>query len=499
MGSVFGNLTHSAVVNPDGTIQWNASPAASGQNLATAQSKQVQPASADVTGDGTSFSTPQTPFSKLAKPSMQEAAQMGATPGGVNAMSPGLTKMGKLATLLTSGMQGALAGRAASEQAVIQSGGHRSGGAGLGFQAGYTLPWQRAEQQSQAQLAQAGTQPIQTPYGQMPMAMASKILTPYLGYQGKVQAAQIGGQAREQVAQTGAQAHVQAAQIGGQAKENVARIEQGMALPVDETVANLAGIPELAGQKVGKGTWENINKSLQANGYHTQDMGENGPGQNQGMWLMDRAGNRIKQISDKSLMFQRGYSFAANRPEVVTDPNDPGYAYYTSAAQAMQQNLPSPQGAGTQAAKTAARSEVPTKIGDQKVAFNTAMQHAQLLEQAATALSNGDVRMLNSVKNKFKTAFGSADVTNFQVISNAYSREITKMLSAGHMTDSEIASAGGTLPANASPQQILGAVQSYRNLAQSKLNMLNQQKQSATAPTRPQGEKPNAPTRTIIF
>lgn len=49
---------------------------------------------------------------------------------------PGQNKGEKLLSILSSGLQGALAGRAAQEEATVQSGGRRSGGAGMGFEAG---------------------------------------------------------------------------------------------------------------------------------------------------------------------------------------------------------------------------------------------------------------------------------------------------------------------------------------------------------------------------
>lgn len=333
------------------------------------------------------------------------------------------------------------------------------------------------------------------PYGTMPAALASKIISPYLRYQGEMGAAQTRANATTQAAQTHAGATENAAQTRAGATIKAAQINQGMAIPVDETVANLAGFPELAGQGVGKATWTNINKALEAKGYHTQDMGTNGTGPNDGMWLLDKAGNRIKQISPNSLTFQRGASFAQNRPEVVVDPNDPANAYYTTAANAMQNNLPSPMGAAPQAAKAAARSEVPTKIGDQKVAFNTAMQHADLLDQAAKALSNGNVQALNGLENRFANAFGSTGPITAQVIADAYGREVTSMLSKGHMTDSEISTVGSTVnPLRQNYAQIHAVVGAYKALAQSKLNMLNQQKQAAVG-----GGQGNGTRRVIKF
>ena len=423
----------------------------------------------------------------------QQAPQNGSAPQGNPSQQPqGIqhSKGKKLLEILGSGLQGALAGRAASEQAVIQSGGRRSTGAGTGFLSAINLPFQQSQMVSQAReaaananLAEAGTQPVQTPYGNMPAALASKILTPYLGYQGKIESAKLGGQAKENVAQTQAESQQNVAQTGAQSREKVAKINQGMAIPVDETTASLAGIPELAGQAVGKGTWDNINKSLNAKGYHAQDMGANGTGPNEGTWLLDKAGNRIKQISPNSLTMQRGASFAQNRPVVVVDPNDPGNAFYASAGQAINQHLGSPQGADTVAAKSEAKSEVPTKVGDQKVAFNTAIQHAQLLTQAAQALQNGNVQALNSLGNKFSNAFGSSGPVTAQAIADAYTREVTKMLSAGHLTDAEIAAVGGTLdPNRQSPQQVVGVINAYRALAQSKLQQLNKQVETVRHP-----------------
>jgi hypothetical protein len=81
-------------------------------------------------------------------------------------MSPALTKAGKLAAFLSSGLQGALAGRAAQEQAIVASGGRRAGGVGTGFEAGYTLPWQRAQQLQQVQSGQLQQQLTQADIAQ---------------------------------------------------------------------------------------------------------------------------------------------------------------------------------------------------------------------------------------------------------------------------------------------------------------------------------------------
>lgn len=466
MGQIFSQLTqpNSALVNPNGTVAAMGDPS------------QIRDADFRMNSQqhpylpGTPNPNPPTPTAQT--PTFAQAASYGATPGGANALSPGLTKAGKLVTLLTSGLQGALAGRAKSEETVAATGGRRSGGAGMGFESGYTLPWQRTgqqlgleQQEANVEATRAQNATVNTPQGPMP-AWLARYTAP----------ASIRAGATEQAATTRAGAQTQSAQTRAEASKDVARINQGQAIPVDQTTAELAGFPELAGQQAGRGTWTNINKALEARGYRVQDMGQNGSGENEGMWLMDRAGARVKQISPNSLTFQRGASFAQNRPEVVVDPNDPGYAYYTTAAKAMQGNLPAPQGAAPQAAKREAVSEVPTKVGDLKVAFNTATQHADLLANAMKALTNGDQQTLSRIKNSFTNEFGSPGPITAQAIADAYTREVTKMLSSGHLTDSEVATIGKTLdPQRQSPQQIAGVLSAYKALAQSKLNVLNQQ------------------------
>lgn len=66
---------------------------------------------------------------------------------------PGTNKAQKLEVLLRNGLQGAIAGYGASANAVVQSGGRRSGGFGLGAAAGYEAP---AAQTMQQQTVQRG-------------------------------------------------------------------------------------------------------------------------------------------------------------------------------------------------------------------------------------------------------------------------------------------------------------------------------------------------------
>ena len=444
---------------------------------------------------------------KIGTPTVQQAAQAGATPGGENAMSPALTKGGKLATLLMSGLQGALAGRAASEQAVIQSGGRRSGGVGTGFQAGYTLPWQRSmlpleyqQKQAETQLAQAGLQPVETPYGQMPAALASKILAPYLGYQGRVQSAQIGGQSRVQSADIGAQGRVQAAEVNRRfiPVQGVGLFDTASRQVVPGTAQSITVTPEIAQdyqlpqEFIGKPmTLSNLAAVERAQSQQeTTVQGEGGPA------LVNK---RSKQVTPLGLG-----NPGMGRPLQVGDVNNPGETTFMTGGQAVKSGAPGTQSASVQVPRQAAKAEVPTKIGDKTVAFNTMLQHAQLLRQAAKALQNGNVRLVNSLSNRAMSEFGDPALTDFHAIANAYNHEVTDVISKGHMTDTEVANGGATMPDSANYATIDKVLSSYEALARSKMTQLNNQKQAAIQQSQPRGRQNaqgqgNGTRRTIVF
>ena len=130
-------------------------------------------------------------------------------------------------------------------------------------------------------------------------------------------------------------------------------------------------------------------------------------------------------------------------------------------------------------------------VGEEVNAYQTAIQHADLLRQAAKALHNGDTRALNSIKNQLSSQFGDPDLTNMQAISHVYQNEIQKMIAGGHITDNEITTNKATLPDNANYATIDRVLGSYQSLAQSKLDVraknVQQGLKGQTPLTAPQG------------
>lgn len=476
MGQLFqqGGLTNSASVDPQGNATWMPRQQAALKGLQT-RAQGIEPSSANVSPEGqtTGFSDTSAPkFAQTVNPSFQQAASMGATPGGVNALSPGLNKAGKLMTLLTSGLQGALAGRAASEQTVAATGGRRSGGAGMGFEAGYELPWQREskqlglqQQQAQVQATQAQSQMINTPSGPMPAWLAKAILP-----------ASIRAGATTEAAETAAGGRTKAADITGQYRMKA--LAAGTAPITQEDIQQYGLPPEFLGKVIKPSEIGGLQRAQSSN--LTTVQGAQGPA------LVNKGKGTAQNLG----LGSPAVAAAQARPVQVADPNNPGNVTYTTAGNAIKTGAPSPQGAATGAAKAEAKSEVPTNIGNQTVAFKTAIQHADLLKSAIAALGNGDQQTLNSLKNRFKAEFGSAGPITAEAIADAYTREVTSVLSKGHMTDSEISAVGKTLNVNRqSPQQSLGVIDAYRALAESKMNVLNDQANKAKGG----GKKSNDP------
>lgn len=108
-------------------------------------------------------------------------------------------------------------------------------------------------------------------------------------------------------------------------------------------------------------------------------------------------------------------------------------------------------------------------------AFNTAIEHGNQLSAATDALQNGDVVALNKIGNALGYQFGSDKTTNFNVIKNALSGEISKVFKGGGATDAEIAQVQQPFNNANSPAQLKGAIQTANALMASKRDALKQQ------------------------
>lgn len=139
-------------------------------------------------------------------------------------------------------------------------------------------------------------------------------------------------------------------------------MKNGM-FPVDAVTANLVNRPDLAGKPVSATLWKGMNSVLQARGLHPVDLAQ------EGLWILDKAGNKVHQISELSPSMARGQAYGANRPVQALDPTDNTVKYMTAGkAEALGA---APAGAGAQImSKQAQFKDIYSGIGNMRAAIN---------------------------------------------------------------------------------------------------------------------------------
>ncbi len=108
-------------------------------------------------------------------------------------------------------------------------------------------------------------------------------------------------------------------------------------------------------------------------------------------------------------------------------------------------------------------------------ALNTVLGHLDKLSDAAEALNNGSVPMLNSITNALSKSIGRPNVTNFETIKKAVADEVTKVWRQAGGSVEDVRTAQENLKASNSPDQLRGAIATYGELLQSKLGSLEDQ------------------------
>jgi hypothetical protein len=107
--------------------------------------------------------------------------------------------------------------------------------------------------------------------------------------------------------------------------------------------------------------------------------------------------------------------------------------------------------------------------------LNTAITHMDQLDQATTALNNGNFQALNKFGNFFKTQFGSDSQTNFNIVKNFASGEVAKAVLPGGGGEREREEIAQAMNSANSPQQLQSAIQMWRNLLAGKTDALRNQ------------------------
>jgi stage V sporulation protein SpoVS len=160
-------------------------------------------------------------------------------------------------------------------------------------------------------------------------------------------------------------------------------------------------------------------------------------------------------------------------PQAVADPNNPGQTMYVTRKDAI--GMGAPNSGDVKSVQATQKFFSPAGKGGQTLAaFNTVQNHLQLLGQAAEALGNGNITMLNDISQKYAKATGSAAPTNFDAVKNAAKGEVARALT-GNVTVSEQEALDKDFNNASSLKQIQGVVQKYTQLIQGKKEVLHQQ------------------------
>ena len=113
-------------------------------------------------------------------------------------------------------------------------------------------------------------------------------------------------------------------------------------------------------------------------------------------------------------------------------------------------------------------------------AFDVAIDHLDTLKKYATALGSGDIRAINSFRNKWLSETGSELPTNMQAIAPIVGAEVSKAVigSNNALADREELRKP-LLSANSVPQ-IMGAIGGYQDLMAGQLKGLKKQYEDTT-------------------
>jgi hypothetical protein len=392
-------------------------------------------------------------------------------------MVPGLTGWQKAQVLIGGALKGAMAGRASSEQMIAQSGGRRSGGAGLGFMSGLEEP---ARETMTQQAVQRGGLENQQLANQVQYSPALNFLKMLQGQAevGKTQAetGKATAETGKATAETGAipakQALEQAQAEAANYKEdpNLGLIDlrtkqpvsSAAAAPLTAEEANVLGknegdrvplkLKNTANEIVNRG-YTTVNTEQ---GVYEHKRGTEGPGQ--------RLGNNPREISLDTpvgaLDNSTGKQVMVTKKDIIGNPGRYAPTSADTSTPVIKQTL-----------KEYASTK-PGTAGGTLIANNTAIAHLGLLSDAIDALGNGNTKVFNSLRQKYNEQTGSTVGATFDTVKQAVSGELAKV--TGSLSQGEQEAIKGPLDKSNSPQALKAAVRSAVQIMDGKIGALHQ-------------------------
>jgi hypothetical protein len=391
--------------------------------------------------------------------------------------TPGTTKAQKLEVMLRNGLQGAIAGMGADAQAVIASGGRRSGGFGLGAAAGFQAPAQQTATQQELQRGALTNQQLAQQvqfYPQTAVLGIGKTISDIQKNQAEAgKATAEGGKA---TAETGAipakQALEQAQALAARYKEDPGSgslIDLQTGQPV--TTSGIAPLTAEEATVLGKQPGErvpiklkNVASEIAARGLTTVNTEEGVFERNRITGTNTRLGNNPREISLDTpvgaLDNTTGKQVMVTRKDIINNPGRFAPVSADVSTPVVKQTL-----------KEYASTK-PGTAGGATIAFNTAMAHLGLLNDAIDALGNNKIKIFNSIAQKYKEQTGSTVGATFDTVKQAVSGELAKV--TGSLSQGEQEAIKGPLDKSNSPQALKAAVRSAVQIMDGKIGALHQ-------------------------
>jgi hypothetical protein len=407
-------------------------------------------------------------------------------PGGP--IAPGANWKQALQVVIPRMLEGALAGRAAEEQAVIQSGGRRSGGIGMAAMAGLEQPLAQAQAQQTVQRGGLENQILgaQAQFApQMQILNFSKVMADIeknLADAGKA------------TAEAGA-VPIKSALENAQALAARYKEDPGSGQLIDlqngTPFGNSTGIAPLSAEEaaiLGKQEGERVPIKLKNVANEMVNRGIKSVSAGGRQLLVDGQGNTIKDLGQATPLVTMNAQMNAPQGPISADMQKavdlvgknqmdlatamtpfrrfPGQAQQFLGA--LHDQYPNFFQGDFGSSKKVLEYFTSGEGGKSINAFNTATEHLGQLATLADNLNNTRSQAWNAAKNKVETWFGKAAPTNFDLVKVAVSGEVGKTFK-GQVTDSELDKINAAINKAESPDQLHGAIDNALALMKSKM------------------------------
>jgi hypothetical protein len=159
-------------------------------------------------------------------------------------------------------------------------------------------------------------------------------------------------------------------------------------------------------------------------------------------------------------------------PSAAAIRRDPTIARLAEAVWKADENY---SDIGYSSKKTSAKAYLPgQKLGNLILSNASALGHMEALKEAYNAMTNGDLRAINSIANKYKVQTGSAPEAVFNALKNVIGAEIMKAIVPGGGGVVERQDIGETLIREASNDQFMGTMAGYEDVMREQYDNMHQ-------------------------